>query len=82
MTLVEQAEQGVVTSPSTAASCWSFCILRCKRATGIVTGVEALIAKWCLSHRQASFLYTNWDELCEIMAEYDVSFSSAMAWAV
>ena len=46
-----------------------------KRATGIVSRGGSIMAKWCLSHHQESFLYTHWDEICEIMAAYDVSFS-------
>ena len=46
-----------------------------RRATGIVSRGGSIMAKWCLSHHQESFLYTKWDEICEIMAAYDVSFS-------
>jgi len=46
-----------------------------RRATGIVSRGGSIMAKWCLAHHQESFLYTHWDEICEIMAAYDVSFS-------
>src|SRR5256714_9642551 len=46
-----------------------------RRATGIVSRGGSIMAKWCLAHHQESFLYTKWDEICEIMAVYDVSFS-------
>src|SRR5438105_13920776 len=46
-----------------------------RRATGIVSRGGSIMAKWCLAHHQESFLYTKWDEICEIMAAYDVSFS-------
>jgi phosphomethylpyrimidine synthase len=49
--------------------------LTARRATGIVSRGGSIMAKWCLSHHQESFLYTHWDEICEIMAAYDVSFS-------
>ena len=45
------------------------------RTTGIVSRGGTIMAKWCLAHHQESFLYTHWDEICEIMAAYDVSFS-------
>ena len=74
-TLIEQAEQGVDyftihagvrlrSIPSTA-----------RRMTGIVSRGGSIMAKWCLSHHQENFLYTRWDDICEIMAAYDVSFS-------
>ena len=46
-----------------------------KRKTGIVSRGGAILAKWCLAHHQENFLYTHWDEICEIMAAYDVAFS-------
>jgi phosphomethylpyrimidine synthase len=74
-TLIEQAEQGVDyftihagvrlrSIPSTA-----------RRMTGIVSRGGSIMAKWCLSHHAENFLYTRWDEICDIMAAYDVSFS-------
>jgi len=74
-TLIEQAEQGVDyftihagvrlrSIPSTA-----------RRMTGIVSRGGSIMAKWCLSHHQENFLYTRWDDICDIMAAYDVSFS-------
>jgi len=74
-TLIEQAEQGVDyftihagvrlrSIPSTA-----------RRMTGIVSRGGSIMAKWCLSHHQENFLYTRWDDICAIMAAYDVSFS-------
>jgi phosphomethylpyrimidine synthase len=74
-TLIEQAEQGVDYFTVHAGVLLRFIPLTVKRATGIVSRGGSIMAKWCLSHHQESFLYTNWDEICEIMAAYDVSFS-------
>jgi phosphomethylpyrimidine synthase len=74
-TLIEQAEQGVDYFTVHAGVLLRFIPLTVKRATGIVSRGGSIMAKWCLAHHQESFLYTNWDEICEIMAAYDVSFS-------
>jgi phosphomethylpyrimidine synthase len=74
-TLIEQAEQGVDYFTVHAGVLLRYIPLTARRATGIVSRGGSIMAKWCLSHHQESFLYTNWDEICEIMAAYDVSFS-------
>ncbi len=74
-TLIEQAEQGVDYFTVHAGVLLRFIPLTVKRATGIVSRGGSIMAKWMLSHHQESFLYTKWDEICEIMAAYDVSFS-------
>jgi len=74
-TLIEQAEQGVDYFTVHAGVLLRFIPLTVKRATGIVSRGGSIMAKWCLAHHQESFLYTHWDEICEIMAAYDVSFS-------
>jgi len=74
-TLIEQAEQGVDYFTVHAGVLLPYIPLTVKRATGIVSRGGSIMAKWCLAHHQESFLYTHWDEICEIMAAYDVSFS-------
>jgi phosphomethylpyrimidine synthase len=74
-TLIEQAEQGVDYFTVHAAVLLRYIPMTARRATGIVSRGGSIMAKWCLSHHQESFLYTHWDEICEIMAAYDVSFS-------
>jgi phosphomethylpyrimidine synthase len=74
-TLIEQAEQGVDYFTVHAGVLLRYIPLTIKRATGIVSRGGSIMAKWCLAHHQESFLYTHWDEICEIMAAYDVSFS-------
>ncbi len=74
-TLIEQAEQGVDYFTVHAGVLLRFIPLTVKRATGIVSRGGSIMAKWCLAHHQESFLYIKWDEICEIMAAYDVSFS-------
>jgi phosphomethylpyrimidine synthase len=74
-TLIEQAEQGVDYFTVHAGVLLRYIPLTARRATGIVSRGGSIMAKWCLAHHQESFLYTNWDEICEIMAAYDVSFS-------
>src|SRR5207302_241222 len=74
-TLIEQAEQGVDYFTIHAGVLLRFIPLTAHRATGIVSRGGSIMAKWCLAHHQESFLYTHWDEICEIMAAYDVSFS-------
>ncbi len=74
-TLVEQAEQGVDYFTIHAGVLLRYIPMTAKRRTGIVSRGGSIMAKWCLAHHQESFLYTHWDEICEIMAAYDVSFS-------
>jgi phosphomethylpyrimidine synthase len=74
-TLIEQAEQGVDYFTVHAGVLLRYIPLTTRRATGIVSRGGSIMAKWCLAHHQESFLYTHWDEICEIMAAYDVSFS-------
>jgi phosphomethylpyrimidine synthase len=74
-TLVEQAEQGVDYFTIHAGVLLRYVPLTAKRRTGIVSRGGSILAKWCLAHHQENFLYTHWDEICEIMACYDVSFS-------
>ncbi|MYF96426.1 MAG: phosphomethylpyrimidine synthase ThiC [Holophagales bacterium] len=74
-TLIEQAEQGVDYFTIHAGVLLRYVPLTAKRRTGIVSRGGSIMAKWCLSHHQESFLYTHWDDICEIMAAYDVSFS-------
>src|SRR5207302_99513 len=74
-TLVEQAEQGVDYFTIHAGVRLPFIPLTAKRMTGIVSRGGSIMAKWCLSHHKESFLYTHFEEICEIMAAYDVSFS-------
>ncbi|MGE3310304.1 MAG: phosphomethylpyrimidine synthase ThiC, partial [Limisphaerales bacterium] len=74
-TLVEQAEQGVDYFTIHAGVLLRFIPLTARRMTGIVSRGGSILAKWCLAHHKENFLYTHWDEICEIMAAYDVSFS-------
>jgi len=74
-TLIEQAEQGVDYFTVHAGVLLRYVPLTARRATGIVSRGGSIMAKWCLAHHQESFLYTHWDEICEIMAAYDISFS-------
>ena len=74
-TLIEQAEQGVDYFTIHAGVLLRFIPVTARRATGIVSRGGSIMAKWCLSHHKENFLYTHWDEICEIMARYDVSFS-------
>jgi phosphomethylpyrimidine synthase len=74
-TLVEQCEQGVDYFTIHAGVLLRFIPLTARRATGIVSRGGSILAKWCLAHHQENFLYTHWDDLCEMMAAYDVSFS-------
>ncbi|MFP6902421.1 MAG: phosphomethylpyrimidine synthase ThiC, partial [Verrucomicrobiia bacterium] len=74
-TLIEQAEQGVDYFTIHAGVLLRFIPLTAQRATGIVSRGGSIMAKWCLSHHQENFLYTHWDDICKIMAAYDVSFS-------
>jgi phosphomethylpyrimidine synthase len=73
--LIEQAEQGVDYFTIHAGVLLRFIPLTAKRVTGIVSRGGSIVAKWCLAHHKENFLYTHWDEICEICAAYDVSFS-------
>jgi len=74
-TLIEQAEQGVDYFTIHAGVRLAYVPLTANRVTGIVSRGGSIMAKWCLSHHQESFLYTKFEEICEIMKAYDVSFS-------
>jgi len=74
-TLIEQAEQGVDYFTIHAGVLLRFIPMTVKRRTGIVSRGGSIMAKWCLSHHKESFLYTNFEEICEIMKKYDISFS-------
>ena len=74
-TLIEQAEQGVDYFTIHAGVLLRYVPLTAKRVTGIVSRGGSIMAKWCLAHHQESFLYTHFEEICEIMKAYDVSFS-------
>jgi phosphomethylpyrimidine synthase len=74
-TLIEQAEQGVDYFTIHAGVRLAFIPLTAKRMTGIVSRGGSILAKWCLAHHKESFLYTRFEEICEIMKAYDVSFS-------
>jgi phosphomethylpyrimidine synthase len=74
-TLIEQAEQGVDYFTVHAGVLLRFIPMTTRRMTGIVSRGGSILAKWCLAHHQENFTYTHWDEICEIMAAYDVSFS-------
>ena len=74
-TLIEQAEQGVDYFTIHAGVLLRYVPMTSKRMTGIVSRGGSIMAKWCLSHHKENFLYEKWDEICEIMAAYDVSFS-------
>jgi phosphomethylpyrimidine synthase len=74
-TLVEQAEQGVDYFTIHAGVLLRYVPLTASRVTGIVSRGGSILAKWCLSHHQENFLYTHFDDICEIMKAYDVAFS-------
>ncbi len=74
-TLIEQAEQGVDYFTIHAGVRLAYVPLTADRITGIVSRGGSIMAKWCLAHHTESFLYTHFDEICEIMKAYDVSFS-------
>lgn len=74
-TLVEQADQGVDYFTLHAGVLLRWIPLTAKRLTGIVSRGGSIMAKWCLAHHEENFLYTHFDEVCEIMKAYDVSFS-------
>ncbi|WP_019139541.1 phosphomethylpyrimidine synthase ThiC [Noviherbaspirillum massiliense] len=74
-TLIEQAEQGVDYFTIHAGVRLQYVPLTAKRMTGIVSRGGSIMAKWCLAHHKESFLYEHFEEICEIMKAYDVSFS-------
>ncbi len=74
-TLIEQAEQGVDYFTIHAGVRLKYIPLTAKRVTGIVSRGGSIMAKWCLAHHRESFLYTHFEEICEIMKQYDVAFS-------
>ncbi len=74
-TLIEQAEQGVDYFTIHAGVRLAYIPLTAKRVTGIVSRGGSILAAWCLAHHQENFLYTHFEEICEIMAAYDISFS-------
>lgn len=74
-TLIEQAEQGVSYFTIHAGVLLRYIHLTAKRVTGIVSRGGSIMAKWCLYHHKENFLYTHFDEICEIMKRYDIAFS-------
>ncbi|RRJ94537.1 phosphomethylpyrimidine synthase ThiC [Opitutaceae bacterium TAV4] len=74
-TLIEQAEQGVDYFTIHAGVLLRYIPLTARRMTGIVSRGGSIMAKWCLAHHRENFLYTHWDDICDICAAYDVSFS-------
>ena len=74
-TLIEQAEQGVDYFTIHAGVLLRYVPMTAQRTTGIVSRGGSILAKWCLAHHQENFLYTRYDEICEIMKAYDVAFS-------
>jgi phosphomethylpyrimidine synthase len=74
-TLIEQAEQGVSYFTIHAGVLLRYIPLTANRVTGIVSRGGSIMAKWCLSHHKENFLYTHFEEICEIMKAYDVAFS-------
>jgi phosphomethylpyrimidine synthase len=74
-TLIEQAEQGVDYFTIHAGVRLAYIPLTARRVTGIVSRGGSILAKWCLAHHEENFLYTHFEDICEIMKAYDVSFS-------
>ncbi len=74
-TLIEQAEQGVDYFTIHAGVLLRYIPLTARRVTGIVSRGGSIMAKWCLAHHQENFLYTHFEQICEVMKKYDVSFS-------
>jgi phosphomethylpyrimidine synthase len=74
-TLIEQAEQGVDYFTIHAGVLLRFIPMTARRMTGIVSRGGSILAKWCLAHHRENFTYTHWDDICDIMAAYDVAFS-------
>ncbi|MEP1489047.1 MAG: phosphomethylpyrimidine synthase ThiC [Algibacter sp.] len=74
-TLIEQAEQGVDYFTIHAGVLLRYVPMTAKRVTGIVSRGGSIMAKWCLAHHKESFLYTHFEDICEILKSYDVAFS-------
>ncbi len=74
-TIIEQAEQGVDYMTIHAGVLLRYVPMTANRTTGIVSRGGSIMAKWCLAHHEENFLYTHWDDICEIMAAYDIGFS-------
>ena len=74
-TLIEQAEQGVDYFTIHAAALLPYVPLTARRVAGIVSRGGSIHAKWCLAHHRENFAYEHWDDICEIMAAYDIAFS-------
>jgi len=74
-TLIEQCEQGVDYFTIHAGVLLRFIPMTAQRATGIVSRGGSILAKWCLAHHKENFLYTHWDDICDLLAAYDVAFS-------
>ena len=74
-TLIEQAEQGVDYFTIHAGVLLRYIPLTAKRVTGIVSRGGSIMAKWCIVHQKENFLYTHWEDICEIMKAYDITFS-------
>ncbi|GGF66026.1 phosphomethylpyrimidine synthase ThiC [Wenyingzhuangia marina] len=74
-TLIEQAEQGVDYFTIHAGVLLRYVPMTAKRVTGIVSRGGSIMAKWCLAHHKESFLYTHFEDICEILKQYDVAFS-------
>ncbi len=74
-TLIEQAEQGVDYFTIHAGVLLRYVPMTAKRLTGIVSRGGSIMAAWCLAHHKENFLYTNFEEICEILADYDIAFS-------
>ena len=74
-TLIEQAEQGVSYFTIHAGVLLRYVPMTAKRITGIVSRGGSIMAKWCLAHHKENFLYTHFEDICEIMKQYDVAFS-------
>ena len=74
-TLIEQCEQGVDYFTIHAGVRLAYVPMTANRVTGIVSRGGSIMAKWCLAHHKESFLYTHFEEICDLMRRYDVSFS-------
>jgi phosphomethylpyrimidine synthase len=73
-TLIEQAEQGVSYFTIHAGVLLRYIHLTAERVTGIVSRGGSIMAKWCLFHHKENFLYTHFEDICEILKQYDVAF--------
>ena len=81
-TLIEQAEQGVDYFTIHAGVLLRYVPMTAKRVTGIVSRGGSIMAKWCLAHHKENFLYTHFEDICEILKQYDVSFSLEMVFVL